>query len=264
MNNIYEPKFVEDLFDKMSGSYARVNYISSFGFNERWRRQCIAGLNIHCQLPKRKNLTTKDAEKAQKTQRFEKAVIEESTIVVDLMTGMGECWKYLIKEGGKSSTIIGLDFSNEMVCGAQKKKVAYNNPNIHVLNENVFNNSIPNHKADYVVSAFGLKTFNDDQLEMLADEIYRILKPRGEFSLVDVSVPKNRVLRLFYMFYLKKVIPTLGWLLLGSPETYKMLGVYTQAFGNSKKVYEIFSRKGFECGYVEYFYGCASGVKGRK
>ena len=34
------------------------------------------------------------------------------------------------------------------------------------------------------------------------------------------------------MFY-----PVLGWIFLGNPETYKMLGIYTQGYGDSKKVF---------------------------
>ena len=69
MNKIYEPKFVEKLFDKMSNSYSKMNYITSFGFSERWRRKCV-----------------------------EEIQIEKGKNVVDLMTGMGECWKHILKK----------------------------------------------------------------------------------------------------------------------------------------------------------------------
>jgi len=69
---------------------------------------------------------------------------------------------------------------------------------------------------------------------------------------------------LIYKTYLKKIIPILGKIFLGSPETYRMLGVYTEEFRNSKNVHRIFNRSGFEVEYVEYFYGCASGIKGKK
>ncbi|WP_396598116.1 class I SAM-dependent methyltransferase [Dokdonia sp. R86516] len=92
----------------------------------------------------------------------------------------------------------------------------------------------------------------------------RILKPSGKFSLIDVSVPKIRILKPFYMFYLKNIIPILGKVFLGSPETYKILGIYTQEFGNSKNVYGIFNKANFEVEYIEYFFGCASGIKGVK
>jgi len=235
MKEIYEPKFVEKLFDKMSSSYSKMNYITSFGFSERWRRQCV-----------------------------EEIEIDKGKIVVDLMTGMGECWKHILKTSDKNSKLIGLDFSTEMINRAEKNKRKFEKSTIEILKENVFENSIANETADFVISGFGLKTFNDEQLGKLASEIDRILKPNGKFSLIDVSIPNSKLLNPFYMFYLKNIIPILGKLFLGSPETYKMLGIYTEEFVNSKNVHRIFNRPEFEIEYVEYFYGCASGIKGRK
>jgi demethylmenaquinone methyltransferase/2-methoxy-6-polyprenyl-1,4-benzoquinol methylase len=235
MKEIYEPKFVEKLFDKMSSSYSKMNYITSFGFSERWRRQCV-----------------------------EEIEIEKGKTVVDLMTGMGECWKHILKKSNKDSKLIGLDFSTEMINRAERNKKKFEKSNIEIFKENVFENSIANETADFVISGFGLKTFNDEQLGKLAGEIDRILKPNGKFSLIDVSVPNGKFLKPFYMFYLKNIIPILGKLFLGSQETYRMLGIYTEEFGNSKNVYQIFNKPGFEVEYVEYFYGCASGIKGRK
>lgn len=235
MKEIYEPKFVEKLFDKMSSSYSKMNYITSFGFSERWRRQCVEEIDI-----------------------------EKGKTVIDLMTGMGECWKHILKKSDKDSKLIGLDFSTEMINRAKKNKLKFKNHSVEILKENVFKNSIPNGTADYVISGFGLKTFNDEQLGELANEISRILKPKGKFSLIDVSVPKSKILKPFYMFYLKNIIPVLGKMFLGNPETYKMLGIYTQEFGNSKNVLRVFNKPEFKVEYVEYFLGCASGIKGVK
>ena len=151
-----------------------------------------------------------------------------------------------------------------MVKKAETRKAKYQDRHIEVLRENVFQNSIETESADCVISGFGLKTFNEAQLDQLAQEIGRILKPGGRFSLIDVSIPRNSVLKGFYMFYLKRVIPVLGKLFLGNPETYRMLGVYTEAFQNARQVEAIFRRHNFNVQYVEYFFGCASGIKGWK
>ncbi len=231
----YEPKFVEKLFDKMSSSYSRMNYITSFGFSERWRKQCVNEIEIG-----------------------------KAKVIVDLLTGMGECWKFIDEKANKNAKIIGIDFSTEMIKRAQKNTEKYKNRNIELLKENVFKNSIKDNSVDTVISGFGLKTFNNEQLTELTNEINRMLKPNGNFSLIDVSIPKNRVLRIFYTFYLKYVIPILGKLFLGNVETYKMLGIYTSEFNNSRNVERIFKKHNFEIEYVEYFYGCASGIKGVK
>lgn len=233
--NYYEPTFVEELFDEMSGSYARMNYITSFGFSERWRQQSVKTFDI-----------------------------KEGDTVVDLMTGMGECWKYIFKKAKKPINLIALDFSSEMIQYAKRKVPKHPNQDITILKENVFQNAIKSNSADFITSGFGLKTFNSEQLYQLAQEIDRILKIGGQFSLIDVSVPSNSFLKAFYMFYLKRVIPILGWLFLGNPDNYKMLGIYTEAFDNAKEVAEIFKSYNFEVQYQSYFFGCASGVTGKK
>jgi demethylmenaquinone methyltransferase/2-methoxy-6-polyprenyl-1,4-benzoquinol methylase len=43
-----------------------------------------------------------------------------------------------------------------------------------------------------------------------------------------------------------------------------MLGVYTEAFGNSRKAEAIFKKYNFTVQYQEYFFGCASGIRGIK
>ncbi len=235
MQDIYDSKYVEELFDKMSGSYDRMNYITSFGFSSAWRKQCIKDIDLR-----------------------------NSKVIIDLMSGMGECWKPIAKRAPQNVELIALDFSGEMVKHAKNRASKIKLEKITVLKEDVFNNSIETELADCVISGFGLKTFSHDQLDALAIQIERILKPNGQFSLIDVSVPKGKVLKFFYLFYLKRVIPVLGWIFLGNPSTYKMLGVYTENFQNSKEVKRIFEKYDFEVEYIEYFFGCASGIKGRK
>lgn len=235
MENIYDSKYVEKLFNKMSSSYDRMNYITSFGFSSRWRKQCVKTLSLN-----------------------------KTSVIIDIMSGMGECWKPITKQTPPNSELIAIDFSSEMVKYAQKRISKFKQHKITLLKEDIFKNSVESGKADYVISGFGLKTFSPYQLNKLAIQIERMLKPNGQFSLIDVSVPKNKVLKAFYLFYLKKIIPILGFFFLGNPSSYKMLGVYTEMFQNSKEVKLIFEQHNFEVEYIEYFFGCASGIKGRK
>ncbi len=235
MKSIYNPDYIEDLFDKMSASYARMNYITSFGFSARWRRQCVQSIDI-----------------------------PTGATVADLMTGMGECWSDILRETGKDGRIIALDFSEGMLQHAYKRRTKMKNARIDILKANVFDNEIPDQSVDAVISGFGIKTFSESQLSDLAKEIDRMLKPGGSFSLIDVSVPEPMVLRSLYMFYLKNIIPVLGWLFLGNPETYKMLGIYTEHFRNAEEAAEIFRKEGLEVEMTRFFHGCATGIKGRR
>jgi ubiquinone/menaquinone biosynthesis methyltransferase len=233
--DIYNPDFVRTLFNSMSKTYERMNYITSFGFSERWRRICV-----------------------------KEAQINPGDHVADLMTGMGECWKTILPRIGQNGTLTALDFSSEMLSHAEKRKLTCINFKIEILCEDVFKNTIPDSSIDCVVSGFGIKTFSEKQLANLALEINRILKPNGRFSLIDVSVPDGKVLSVLYMFYLKNIIPILGKLFLGNPENYKMLGVYTEEFRNAQQCHAIFEKLGFESKFTKKFFGCASGITGKK
>ena len=232
---IYHPEFVKNLFNKMSSSYERMNYITSFGFSIRWRRQLL---------------------------NFIKP-IDGNVMIIDLLTGMGETWSG-IKRHYPDSTLTVLDFSEGMLHYAKRKNEDKFNNEIIVLQQDILQNTLPNNHYDLVTCAFGLKTFNSEQLSILAKETQRILKPGGQFTFIEVSKPENKILNFFYGFYLGKVIPILGTLFLGSPTEYKLLWKYTSGFVNAQKVSHIFTQAGLSTEFVSYFYGCASGFYGSK
>jgi demethylmenaquinone methyltransferase/2-methoxy-6-polyprenyl-1,4-benzoquinol methylase len=118
--------------------------------------------------------------------------------------------------------------------------------------------------ADVIICSFGLKTFDRNQQEHLAQRVTHLLRPGGMFSFVEISLPPARLLRWPYLFYLNHVIPWVGRLCLGNPANYRMLGVYTQAFGTCRDFAECLHRHGMEVTEVSYFFGCATGVRGTK
>lgn len=177
-DNIYEPAFVKKMFNRMSSSYERMNYITSFGFSIRWRRQFLEKLG---KSDKRLN-------------------------VIDLLSGLGENWTFL-KRNFPNSTFYALDFSDEMISRSGDKSKKLFAGNLNLLCENILQNTLESNHFDIVSCAYGLKTFDEQHLEVLAREINRILKPDGKFSFVEVSKPKAKLLCIFYGFYIGKVIP---------------------------------------------------------
>lgn len=234
-NNIYNPEYVKGLFDRMSSSYERMNFITSFGFSIRWRRQFLESFKQ----------TNHKAE------------------IIDLLTGMGETWN-ATKNKLPNSNLTVLDFSEGMLKYAKLKNEFEFNNEITVLQQDILNNQLPSNHYDFVTCAFGLKTFNAEQLQILALETKRILKKGGQFSFVEVSKPRNKILKTLYGFYLGQIIPILGRLLLGNPEEYKMLWQYTSKFDNVKTTTEIFTKTGLTTNFNSYFYGCATGFYGTK
>ena len=77
-------------------------------------------------------------------------------------------------------------------------------------------------------------------------------------------MPHARGLRLLYLFYLNRIIPWVGRLFLGNPANYRMLGIYTQQFGNCKYFAECLREQRMQVTKVSDFFGCATGVRGYK
>lgn len=232
MPDLYDPQFVKRLFDEMAGTYGIVNTLSSFGFNRRWRRQCLRAIQVPA-----------------------------GGQAVDLMTGMGELCPDLSNFLGAEGRILALDISESMCRKASEKTSHFP---VTVVQADVLTYEFAPASADVVVSSFGLKTFSREQLETLAHKIYRILKPDGVFSFVEISVPKWWWLRGPYMFYLGRIVPLIGALFLGNPDNYRQLGIYTNAFQDCGEALRLFREAGLETEYQSFFYGCATGLCGRR
>lgn len=233
--DLYNPAFVRSLFDEMSRTYGVTNYISSFGFCKRWRDQCVAQVTLG-----------------------------PGMAVCDLMTGMGEAWQPIRRQLQTHGHLVALDFSPEMCRRARSHIPNFQSLIVEVREEDVLVNTIEAASADCIISTFGLKTFSDPQKHLLAQEMYRILRPHGQFSLLEISVPSSLLLRIPYMLYLKHVIPIIGKLLLGNPDNYRLLGVYTESFGNCERMAEYLRAVGLHVEYKQFFFGCATGITGRK
>lgn len=230
--NIYNPLYVKALFDEMSGTYGLVNLISSFGFSYWWRKQCV----------EQANLTT-------------------GITVYDWMSGMGECWDGILSKVGAEGQVTALDLSTSM-CQIARTRSGYEQ--VTVLEGDALATGLPNGSADAVIANFGLKTFSSEQLQQLAQEMWRVLRGNGRFSLLEISVPTNPLLQALFLFYLNRLIPLIGQLFLGNPDNYRMLGIYTQAFKDCTAFKEMLEETGFEVTYHRHFFGCATSVSGHK
>ncbi len=231
----YDPAFVKQLFDEMAATYGVMNLVSSFGFARRWRRQCIRAVPIR-----------------------------PGDRVLDLMTGMGEILPDAGRMIGSDGSITAIDISSRM-CQEARRRASDRVPcPVQIIEADVLSIDLPPGSADVVLSSFGLKTLSSDQIRTLARRVHDILAPGGRLSFVEISVPRSYWLRVPYMFYLRRVIPVLGALFLGNPDNYRLLGVYTGAFGDCSDACRAFAEAGLEVEPVSYFFGCATGVIGRK
>lgn len=228
----YDDQYVAALFDRMGPTYDLVNRLSSFGFCEWWRYECVRN-----------------------------AEIRPGAVVCDFMAGSGECWPYLRRRA--AGRVIAVDFSPVMV-QRQRRRIPTQRLVIESRLENATRTSIPAESVDCIVGAFGLKTLAPESLAAFAREINRLLRPGGRFSLLEISDAQGWAGARLYRWYMSRVIPLLGKMLLGDIECYRMLGVYTAAFGSCERIAPIFASAGLRVAVRSHFFGCASSLIGCK
>ena len=234
--DLYEPAFVKRLFDRCSRTYTGFSWLFSFGFAERWRRQCVAALPAS-------------------TAPF---------TCYDLMAGTGEAWPHLLRRFPDTGTIVAIDISSGMHKRAMKRLHAHRRHRIEYVEHDLLRTAIPPAVADAIISTFGLKTLNPEQQALFAVHVARTLKPGGTFSFIEASDPKGWWLRPLYLFHLRTVLPLVERLLLRGAQDFAMIGAYCVNFGDSSHFAGELRGQGLEVEYCKYFFGCATGVSGRK
>ncbi len=235
--DIYDPLFVRDVFDRCSGKYIAFSTLLSFGFTERWRRQCV-----EC-LP---------------------GLPSGATRGLDLMAGTGEVWPHLLARHPTIDAITAVDISAGMHVRAMSRLHRHRAHRIRFVQDDVLHSAIEDSSADFVISTFGLKTFNAAQHAQLAALVARVLRPGGVFAMIEASDPKGWWLRPLYRFHLRVVLPLVERFLLRGAQDFSMIGVYTMNFGDAADFAEMLRNQGLDVRYRRHFFGCATSVSGSR
>lgn len=224
---------VGQLFDSISEHYDFLNHFLSFNIDKKWRRKAIKELSIGKDL------------------------------VLDVATGTCDLAIEIINQK-KANHIIGIDLSKGMLDKGQEKIDRLNLSEIITLKqENCLNLSFEDNSFDAVVVAFGVRNFSD--LLKGLKEINRVLKPNGEFIVLEFSKPKYSIISFFYNLYLNKILPLIGRLFSKHIYAYTYLPNTINEFVYGKKFIEKLNEAGFQNStYKELTFGVATIYKAFK
>ena len=232
--DIYDPAYVKDVFDRCSDRYITFSYVCSMGFTERWRRECVDLL----ELP------------------------DTAQTGLDLMAGTGEVWPHLFAANPKLSGITAVDISEGMHRRAMDRLHSMRDETITFIQDDVLNSELEDASADFVISTFGLKTFNTDQHRKLAALTARVLRPGGRFAFIEASDPKGWILRPLYLFHLKVLLLLIERVLLRGAQDFSMIGIYSTNFGDASEFGQMLEKQGLRVQFRRHFFGTATSVSG--
>ena len=205
------------MFNVISARYDLVNYLFTFGQDAIWRRRL--------------------------TQYLSHA---SGQIILDVATGTGDVAIALAQEHGPEIHMIyGVDMAEQMLQMARSKIEKKNLTNMIMLQQQDAQAlTFMDQTFDVVVIAFGIRNIPDLRLALL--EMYRVLKKGGRILILETSLPDNFFLRLGHLFYIRFIIPCIGWIFAGNWRAYKYLNQTIEQFPYGERFCKILKQMGFK------------------
>jgi len=155
--------------------------------------------------------------------------------VLDLATGSGDLALELRKRLPEA-TVVGADFCIPMLEQAASKGM----PSLVAADGMCL--PFRDHAFDAITIAFGFR--NMKSYPEALDEFRRVLRPGGHLLILDFSMPRPPLQRL-YRWYLHHVLPEIAGRLTGDQSAYQYLGDSIEAFPRDQKMLDLIKSHGF-------------------
>lgn len=206
-------RYIQNLFNTIVPTYDLLNRVLSGGIDMLWR------VNIFRHIKNVRNLP-----------------------VLDLCCGTGDLSKLLFRKG---AALTSLDFSVNMILEGKKKGRLPGG----VVAADATKLPFVNGSYQAATVAFGIRNIPD--LDRFIKEVHRVLKPSGQFVILELVRPKNPIIRLLYGLYLGKLLPIIGGIVSGERFAYEYLSTTIETFLDPSDLEIILKKYGFET--VEHF-----------
>lgn len=195
---------------------------------------------------------------------FRHIVSRPDARVLDLCCGTGDMTFALRSEAGNSpARILGADFSHAMLQRATAKS-QHPRPLAAPdwIEADALNLPFPSSHFDLVTSAFGFRNLADYDAGLR--EIFRVLRPEGEYGILDFDEPKG-ILGSLYRIYFKQVLPRIGTMISGVRGPYAYLPASVERFPAPDEMIARMKKAGFaEANWTPYTFGIAGLYRGKK
>ena len=200
-------KVFEDVFEK----YDIMNDLMSLGIHRLWKKKFIDWLNP-----------------------------SKNTKLIDVASGTGDIAKLFLEKIDYRGNVCCVD-ENEGMLNISKKKFEQIN-NVQWYCGKAEKLPFKDNEFDYYTISFGIRNVND--VNIVLDEAYRVLKPGGKFICLEFSKVKSEILNKLYQIY-SKSIPKIGKFVVGKSEPYEYLVKSIREFYSQEELLELMEKSNF-------------------
>jgi demethylmenaquinone methyltransferase/2-methoxy-6-polyprenyl-1,4-benzoquinol methylase len=169
---------VEEMFDRISGIYDRLNSVMTAGLHHEWRRRAA-----------------------------DLAAVGPGDRVLDVATGTGDLALELATRVAPRGEVIGSDFSEGMLELARVKAQRAGAP-VRFESGNALALPYPDDSFDAVTVGFGARNFSD--LRQGLSEMARVVRPGGRVVVLEITTPQRPPLSTFFSLWFDRIVPMLG------------------------------------------------------
>ena len=205
---------VREMFSRLARRYDLVNDIMSFGLHRLWKRQTV-GLAL-------------DGRKARRW--------------LDLCCGTGDICFLAEESAGPGVRVVGVDFTLPMLAVASRRRLQ-EGKNTAFVQADALCLPFSEGTFDAITVGYGLRNLAD--LERGLSEIRRVLARGGRAVILDFGKPDNPVAGTLYRAFLHLMMPAVGWLFHGDPQTYLYIPESLERYPAQHGVEEMMRRAGF-------------------
>ena len=215
-----DPSRISGMFDAIADRYDFLNHLLSAGLDKRWRKRAVDELG----------LTGRET-------------------VLDLCTGTADLAIAATSGLAHARRVVGIDFSGAML-QIGKEKIRRAGPTGPALQGSVAlvrgdASRIPLGDASVDAATIGFGIRNVEHPAMACREVARVLRPGGTLVILEFSLPRRAVLRSFYLWYFRRILPLIGRLVSRHPSAYAYLPASVQAFPSPEEFSQQLRDAGF-------------------
>lgn len=223
------------MFNAISPRYDLLNRLLSFGLDISWRKALAR------QVPSTPKLD-----------------------LLDLATGTADVLITMCREKINIERAHGLDRARKMLdIGQEKIERLKLNHKITLTEGDANQIPFPDGRFDVCSISFGIRNVEDPSVVL--QEMCRVLKPGGTALVLEFSLPRNALIRSGHLFYLRQVVPLIGFLVSGNVQAYRYLNQTIEKFPYGKEFESLMTQAGFEdVKTLPLLFGTASIYQGRR